>query len=111
MYDTKPGDYATANMAQLKTRILAYANSHGRLPATLAELIESKEHKFLLVDDWRREIQYRHDEAGVVTLYSLGADGRLGGEGGNRDIVGVFETRDDHGQVKQTAGWKIRPHR
>ena len=45
-------------------------------------------------DAWERPLDYSFDSSGVVTLRSLGADKRPGGDGDNRDMTGLFDTRD-----------------
>jgi len=61
-------------------------------------------------DAWKRPLDYSFDSSGVVTLRSLGADKRLGGDGDNRDMIGVFISRDAQGNWQdELAEWKQNP--
>ena len=61
-------------------------------------------------DAWKRPLDYNFDSSGVVTLRSLGADKRLGGDGDNRDMIGVFISRDAQGTWQdELAEWKQNP--
>lgn len=65
-----------------------YREAHGRWPSSLAELkAGAREPEFVpVVDAWKRPLGYFVEPDERVTLISLGADGRFGGEGDDADI-------------------------
>lgn len=95
-----------------KRRILQYGHLHNKLPLTLAELPARPGYDNGTADAWQRPLDYSSDESGAVTLRSLGADKLPGGEGDNRDLTGVFMSRDaqNHWQ-EELAEWKQDPTR
>src|SRR5688572_4840507 len=91
-------------------RILEFADAHNRLPLKLEELPDKKGYANRLTDGWGQLLNFHVDTAGNVTLRSLGADGKVGGDGDDRDITGVFRTQDDQGRwapVEQR--WTVDP--
>ena len=79
-------------------RILEYAYDHNQLPAILSVLPEKSGFSNRIMDAWGRPLEYYVDASGTVTLRSLGADGQPGGEAEDRDIEGIFHTKDDRGR-------------
>jgi len=68
-------------------RIKDYAKQHRALPQSL-DLIPNKEGRWdRITDGWGRRLLYRTNSDGTITLTSLGADGRPGGEGEDADLV------------------------
>lgn len=51
-----------------------------------------------VTDGWGRRLLFDIDEEGVITVRSLGKDGKVGGSGPNRDIVRSYRTRDRDGR-------------
>lgn len=91
-------------------RVLAYAREHDKLPETLAVLPATDGFRHLSEDAWNRQLDYSFDAAGVVTFRSLGADGRPGGEGDDRDMVATFNARDASGRWQgEVPSWKDDP--
>jgi hypothetical protein len=63
-------------------------------------------------DAWGRHLDYSIDDSGVITLRSLGADKHPGGNGDNRDLTGVFNSRDAQGNwQEELAKWEQDPIR
>jgi general secretion pathway protein G len=90
-------DYARAQLRTLGSKVEAFRIDTGQYPENLEALlrpdalpnargpyVRSRE----LIDPWGRQFYYRPDvgEGGFV-LFSLGADGMLGGTGQDRDIA------------------------
>lgn len=101
MGNQKRAEYKLAE-SQLQTlagKVDQFQSDTGRFPGALAELVTapsdvsgwlgpySKAQE--LNDPWRRAIEYRQpgDNGALYQLTSLGADGKAGGEGVDRDIV------------------------
>jgi general secretion pathway protein G len=77
-------------------RIHLYAAANNALPPNLSVLPKRATHVNQTVDGWNRQLQYSIDPKGIITLRSLGADGKLGGEGDDADIsVSYYSTRPD----------------
>jgi hypothetical protein len=93
-----PASLTTGAISFNMRRILEFAHAHNRLPLKLEELPEKKGYTNRTIDGWNQPLDFQVDTAGNVTLRSLGADGKVGGEGDDRDIAGVFRTKDDQGR-------------
>jgi len=113
LVDTIPlRSLTVTRMFVTKRRILQFAHQNNRLPLTLAELPAMPDYDIKTTDAWKRPLDYSTDDFGVVTLRSLGADKRPGGDGDNRDMTGVFISRDAQGNwQKELAEWKQHPIR
>jgi len=91
---------ARTQISMLETGLDAYRLDLGRYPSSeqgLRALVEKNEspswegpylRKQVPLDPWGRDYQYRSPgEHGPFDLFSLGADGALGGEGEDADVV------------------------
>jgi hypothetical protein len=95
-----------ARMWVIKRRILRSARDNARLPENISNLPPLERFDNSVADGWNRAIQYEFDTNGIVTLTSLGADGRPGGDAENRDIVRVFSARSPDGAwVDELSDW------
>ncbi len=81
----------------LRQRIALYVAEHDELPADLSRLPRIPKKGNETVDGWGREIIYSHDESGMVTLCSYGADGKEGGQNEDEDMIGTFNPFQDEG--------------
>ncbi len=107
-----PRGLTATRLTVTKRRILQYGHLHNKLPLTLAELPARPGYDNETTDAWQRPLDYRSDESGAVTLRSLGADKLPGGEGDNRDMTGVFMSRDAQNRwQEELAEWKRDPVR
>lgn len=111
LMDTIPPRSLTATrMHVTKRRILQYAQRHNGLPPMLAELPAMPGYDTKTTDGWGRPLDYSFDSSGAVTLRSLGADKRPGGDGDNRDMTGVFHSRDAQGRWQdELVKWEQDP--
>jgi len=86
---------AQVQLAIVESQIEVFRADTGRYPLSLDELIISGGpgqgpylRKGMELDPWRRPLFYRADIDGHgFTAFSLGRDGRLGGEGADADIA------------------------
>ena len=85
-----PRDYTVTIIDVLRLRIEMYHEEHGYLPTGLDELPRLENRDNSTEDGWGRRILYLAEPNERVTLLSYGADGEEGGQGADRDIVGVF---------------------
>ena len=101
--DTK-WDHARAQLRSLDYKVEAFKRDKGEFPESLEVLLEADAvlvargpyvHPRELTDPWGRQIYYRRNvgERGFV-LFSLGADGMLGGWGQDRDIASESRAYD-----------------
>jgi len=94
-----PPGSATANtMLSTKGRILEFAQSHDQLPHSLSDLPARQGYDNSIVDEWGRRIAYEVSPSGLVTLTSLGRDGKRGGTGKDTDLVLTFPSHDLQGR-------------
>lgn len=76
-------------------RIYLFAESNGTLPARLADLPKRHGYTNRIENAWGKPLLYEIDDSGVITLGSLGRDGKVGGEGDDEDIFRKYRTRDE----------------
>ena len=50
-------------------------------------------------DGWNRPLQYRVAQDGIITLTSLGADGKPGGDGEDADISVSYRSKRPNGSL------------
>lgn len=101
LIDVIPPKSATVmTLVELKERILVHAAFHRQLPTDLKQLPCDKVESLLgkgIKDGWGYPIHYSIDKDGIVTLSSLGKDGRPGGTGDATDLVGTFSAKEGDG--------------
>ena len=86
-----PDAMTRTRMTVTKVRIVDYYADKGSLPRVLSDLPPGDPNKDNSTDDaWEQPIDYRVNDK-KVTLMSLGADGEIGGEGMDQDIIIVFD--------------------
>ena len=79
------------------SRIHLFAVENDRLPTDLAQLSERHGYANRTDDLWGRELIYRIDTDGIITLGSYGRDGKIGGVDNDADIIRRYRSRDDSG--------------
>lgn len=94
--DSSKRNTAVAQMQMLSTSLDAFRLDVGRYPDTLDELLRSDKRNWdgpylpreIPLDPWGNSYVYRFPSqtSASYDLFSLGADGREGGEGDNADI-------------------------
>lgn len=93
-----PCALTATRMEVLKRRVLHYAQSHGKLPSSLAALPKMAGYDSSIGDGWKRDIIFEVSASSVVSFRSFGRDGVAGGFGEDADIVRAFPTRDARGK-------------
>ena len=94
-----PREMTLTSITETFVRIDLYAKQNGQLPATLAVLPEREGYANRIVDGWGRPLQYHLEEDGVITLVSLGRDGKPGGPGEDADISESYYSRRTDGTL------------
>ena len=93
-------------METMKQRILHYARTHNELPKTAADLPLLTSRDNTVQDGWGRDIRFEIATNGIVTLTSLGRDGRPGGTGDDADITRAFPAHNPQGGwSEETVAW------
>jgi hypothetical protein len=110
LVDRIPPDAMTRTaMGETFVRIQMYMKEHRELPPSLAVLPTRKGYANSTTDGWGRPLGYTADEKGVITLTSLGADGKPGGDGLDQDIIQRYRTRNPDGSLNvDDDNWIIR---
>lgn len=93
-----------------KRRILRYAAEHGSLPVSIQATDELEGYYNSTTDAWGNELTYEVAPNGDVTLTSLGRDNRPGGIGDDKDMIGVFPSRQADGRwSEELVDWTLDP--
>jgi hypothetical protein len=93
-----PRDLTATRKWVIKRRILQFAQSHNQLPYSLSDLPIMTGYDNSVTDEWGRVIAYEVSSSGLVTLTSLGRDGKIGGSGKDADMVATFLSHDVQGR-------------
>ena len=105
-----PRSMTATRMWVVKRPIVQYAREHGALPHDLALVPEMPGYGNSLRDGWGNAILYAVGDDGLVTLTSLGSDGRAGGTGDAADLVGRFSPRSASGAwADDLDEWAVHP--
>ena len=109
--DTIPPRSLTATrMSVTKRRVIEYARIQDHLPINLSVLPSIPGYDAQIEDAWGRTLHYKIDADGNVVLASYGRDGKPGGEGDDRDMIGVFAPKDSNGKWSdKSARWLRDP--
>jgi len=92
-----PHAITVTRMQLLKRRVLQYARSHDRLPASLTALPPMEGYGGRIQDGWQRDIIFEVSGDAIV-FRSLGRDGAVGGSGEDADIVRSVASNDGQGR-------------
>src|SRR5689334_17156311 len=76
-----PRSLTAGRMQTTKRRILRYAHQYGELPTSLSILARIGGYGNEIVDGWKRPLIFETSPTGLISLRSLGRDGKIGGEG------------------------------
>ena len=108
--DRIPAPALTAStMHVVRRRLLSFAREHGRAPESLHDLPDVHGLTARLDDGWGRPLGLEV-RGGEVVLTSLGRDGRGGGRGADRDLVGIFALRGPDGSWSDDdTDWRVDP--
>ncbi len=76
-----------------------HAIASGKLPKSLVDLPVRENYGNQITDGWNRALIYEVDDAGILTIRSLGRDGKIGGVGEDEDVAYRYRTRDSSGKL------------
>jgi len=94
-----PGDMTVTAIGETRVRIHLYMLAKKEVPSDLAALPKRDGFANLSTDGWGRPLIYSADREGVITLTSLGRDGKSGGTGDDADITKMYRTRNKDGSL------------
>ena len=97
-----PDSVTVTNMHVIQQRIEMYVRENGTSPSSLDQLPVIPNKVSSTADGWGRQIGLSIS-GDTVTLTSLGADGKPGGEGDNRDFIATMRV------VDETVVWVTPP--
>ncbi|MEI8289359.1 MAG: type II secretion system protein GspG [Verrucomicrobiota bacterium] len=80
-------------------RIAIYAETNKAVAPSLDVLPKRDGYANQTTDGWKRPLQYRVAKDGIITLTSLGADGKPGGSGENADISKSYRAKRPDGSL------------
>ena len=104
-----PENATSTTMYSLKRRIHLYAKTHNQLPKALEQLPPLEGFNNRTKDVWGNKIILKQDGY-LVSLISFGKDQKPGGSEGNRDVVGIFNTRlDNKNWAGENSPWFKKP--
>jgi hypothetical protein len=91
-----PAAATQSAMVESFARINIYAETNRSVPPSLDVLPRRAGYANQTTDGWGRPLQYDLSQDGIITLRSLGADGKPGGVGENADVsLSYFSKRPD----------------
>jgi hypothetical protein len=94
-----PVEMTHTAMTETFVRISLYAETNKALPPSLDVLPKREGYANRRSDGWKRPLQYSVTGNGVITLRSLGADGKPGGDGENADISQSYRSKRPDGSL------------
>ena len=94
-----PESLTHAAIQSTMVRIHMYMLDNREYPPDLSVLPERKGYDNRVIDGWGRPLLYSVDENGIISVSSLGRDGKPGGEGLDADIVRRNRTRNEDGSL------------
>jgi hypothetical protein len=86
-------------MTVTQVRIHRYMLAHRDYPPNLHVLPRREGYSNEVVDGWGRTLIYAVDDNGIISLTSLGRDGKVGGSGEDVDVIKRFRTRREDGSL------------
>jgi hypothetical protein len=86
-------------MTETLARINIYAETNKAIPPSLDVLAKRDGYVNRTTDGWNRPLQYRVTQDGIITLTSLGADGKPGGNGEDADISVSYRSKRPDGSL------------
>lgn len=94
-----PRDMTNTSIIETTVRIHMYMTANGEYPTNLSVLPIRNGYANRTTDGWGRTLVYDVDDEGIISLESLGRDGKPGGEGDDADIIRRYRTRNKDGSL------------
>jgi hypothetical protein len=94
-----PSEMTFTNIGATFVRIGLYAKDHKSIPSNLTALPKREGYTNDLNDGWHHPLQFRVSDDGVLTISSLGRDGKPGGSGEDADVSVRYYSRHKDGSL------------
>lgn len=94
-----PTEITVSAMTETFVRMDIYARQHNTVPETLEILPQRSGYANRTTDGWDCALIYKIEDDGVLTLSSLGRDGRPGGSGPDADVLRRYRSRREDGSL------------
>ena len=94
-----PVEMTRTAMTETLVRINIYAETNKAIAPSLDVLAKRDGYVNRTTDGWNRPLQYRVAQDGIITLTSLGADGKPGGDGEDADISVSYRSKRPDGSL------------
>lgn len=96
-------------ITETQVRIHIYMLEHREYPPNLAVLPKRDGYMNRTTDGWGHPLLYAVDDDGIISLSSLGCDGKPGGTGDDQDVTRRYRTRNDDGTLNiDDELWTVR---
>lgn len=99
MHTITPVESTNSAIIESFARVQLYAKANRVAPPSLDALPKRKGYANQITDGWHRPLHYRLASDGVITLTSLGKDGKPGGTGEDADISVSYRSRRPDGSL------------
>ena len=94
-----PRNMTVGAMTETQVRIHMYMTANRTYPADLSVLPTRDGYANRTTDGWGRPLIFSIDDRGIISLASLGRDGKVGGEGDDADIIRRYRTKNEDGAL------------
>jgi len=94
-----PIESTQSAIVETTVRTHTYMLAHRTYPTDLKSLPLREGFANQITDGWGRDLIYSVDDQGVISLTSLGRDGRTGGSNEDADITRRYRTRNEDGSL------------
>src|SRR5438067_926238 len=94
-----PEESTNSAIVETHVRIHIYMLAHREIPSDLPSLPKRDGYANQITDGWGRMLIYLVSDKGVISLTSLGRDGKAGGAGLNADVTKRYRTRNSDGSL------------
>lgn len=98
IHEISPVEMTNTAITETFVRMSLYSRQESKVPENLEVLPEREGYINRIYDGWGRKLIYIKEE-NILTLKSLGMDGRFGGEGKNKDISKSYFIRKSDGDL------------
>jgi Type II secretion system (T2SS), protein G len=94
-----PNESTLSAIIETVVRIHIYMLAHRTYPTDLNSLPLREGYVNQITDGWGKDLIYSVDDHGVISLTSLGRDGKTGGSNDDADITKRYRTRNEDGSL------------
>jgi len=93
-----PHAMTNSSISESFVRIILYIRKHNKFPESLSVLPKRDGYGNSITDGWGNTLIFKIEEDKIITLSSLGKDGRKGGTEDNQDVEISYIFKDENGE-------------